>query len=130
MIVDTSALVAILTNEPEAAQFTAAIAAAPRVAMSAGTYLETAIVIDTRKNPALSRALDEFLARNGIVVEAVTPAQGKLAREAYRDFGKGTGHKAGLNFGDCFSYALAADSRRPLLFKGEDFAHTGVARAG
>jgi ribonuclease VapC len=130
MIIDTSALVAILANEPEAAAFMAAIANAPAASISAATYLETGVVIDARKNPALSRALDDFLAANAIVVEPVTPAQAKLAREAYRDFCKGSGHKAGLNFGDCFSYALAADSRRPLLFKGEDFTHAGLVRAG
>lgn len=130
MILDSSALVAILRDEPEAAQFAAAIAAAPQIAMSAATYLETTIVIDARKDPALSRAFDDFLTANAIAVEPFTPAQAKLAREAYRDFGKGSGHKAALNFGDCFSYALAADSRLPLLYKGEDFAHAGLARAG
>lgn len=130
MILDSSALVAILRDEPEAAQFAAAIAAAPRVAMSAASYLETAIVIDRGRDPAQSRKFDAFLTANAIAVEPFTPAQAKLAREAYRDFGKGSGHKAALNFGDCFSYALAADSRLPLLYKGEDFAHAGLARAG
>jgi ribonuclease VapC len=130
MIIDTSALVAILAGEPEAVAFMAAIANAPAASVSAATYLETGIVIDARNNPALSRAFDDLLVANAIAVEPVTPAQAKLAREAYRDFGKGSGHKAGLNFGDCFSYALAADSRRPLLYKGEDFTHAGVARMG
>jgi ribonuclease VapC len=127
MIIDTSALVAILAGEPEAARFMAAIANAPAASISAATYLETGIVVDSRNNPALSRAFDDLLVTNAIVVEPVTPAQAKLAREAYRDFGKGSGHRAGLNFGDCFSYALAADCRRPLLYKGEDFTHAGVA---
>jgi ribonuclease VapC len=127
MIIDTSALVAILAGEPEAPAFMAAIANASAASISAATYLETGIVIDSRNNPALSRAFDDLLVANGISVEPVTPAQAKLAREAYRDFGKGSGHKAGLNFGDCFSYALAADSRRPLLYKGEDFTHAGLA---
>jgi len=130
MIIDTSALVAILAGEPEAAAFMAAIANALPASISAATYLETGAAIDARKNPALSRALDDFLAANAIVVEPVTPAQAKLAREAYRDFGKGSSHKAGLNFGDCLNYALAADSRRPLLYKGEDFTHAGLVRAG
>jgi ribonuclease VapC len=126
MIIDTSALVAILTSEPEAAAFMAAIASAPAVSISAATYLEAGIVIDSRRNPALSRAFDDFLVANTIVVEPVSPAQARIAREAYRDFGKGSGHRAGLNFGDCFSYALAVDSRRQLLYKGEDFTHAGV----
>jgi len=129
MIVDTSALVSILAGEPEARPFMSAIANASAASISAATYLETGIVIDSRNNPALSRAFDDLLVANEISVEPVTPAQAKLAREAYRDFGKGSGHKAGLNFGDCFSYALAADSRRPLLYKGEDFTHAGLARA-
>jgi ribonuclease VapC len=128
MIIDTSALVAILAGEPEAAAFMAAIANASAASISAATYLETGIVIDSRNNPALSRAFDDLLVANGISVEPVTPAQAKLAREAYRDFGKGSGHKAGLNFGDCLSYALAADSRRPLLYKGEGFTHAGMVR--
>ena len=126
MIVDSSALVAILRGEPEQATFVAAIARAGGARLSAASYLETAIVIDRARDPVTSRALDPFLAVNDIIVEAVTSAQARIAREAYRDFGKGSGHAAGLNFGDCLTYALAADSREPLLFKGDDFNHTDL----
>ena len=129
MIVDSSALVAILRDEPEAASFAATLAAAAHAAMSAASYLETAIVIDRGRNPAQSRMLDDFIAQNAIAIEPVSVAQARIAREAYRDFGKGSGHPAALNFGDCFSYALASDKAAPLLFKGADFSHTDVRRA-
>jgi ribonuclease VapC len=130
VIVDTSAFVAILTGEPEADAFAEAIARAEAPLLSAATYVETAVVIDARRNPALSRAFDRFLEDNQLSVEAVTPAQAKIAREAYRDFGRGSGHPARLNFGDCFSYALARDKNLPLLFKGADFHHTDLEAAG
>lgn len=129
MIVDTSALVAILGSEAEADKFVDAIARADAPALSAATYVETAVVIDARRNPALSRALDRFLDESRISIEPVTPAQAKIAREAYRDFGRGSGHPARLNFGDCFAYALARDKNQPLLFKGDDFRHTDVDAA-
>lgn len=129
MIVDTSALIAILAHEPEAEAFADAIARASAPALSAATYVETAVVIDARRNPALSRAFDRFLEENRLSVEAVTPAQAKIAREAYRDFGRGSGHPAQLNFGDCFAYALARDKNLPLLFKGDDFGRTGLDAA-
>lgn len=129
MIVDTSALVAILTREPEADAFTEAIARADAPMLSAATYVETAVVIDARRNPVLSRAFDRFLEENQLSVESVTPAQAKIAREAYRDFGRGSGHAAQLNFGDCFAYALARDKNLPLLFKGDDFRRTDVDAA-
>lgn len=129
MIVDTSALVAILGGEAEADKFVDAIARADAPALSAATYVETAVVIDARRNPALSRAFDRFLDESQLTVEAVTPAQAKIAREAYRDFGRGSGHPARLNFGDCFAYALARDKNQPLLFKGDDFRHTDVDAA-
>src|SRR5438105_3023959 len=97
--------------------------------MSAATYLETAIVIDSRRNPIASRRVDEFLEEAEIAIEAVDAEQAKLARAAYRDFGKGSGHPAQLNFGDCFSYALARSRREPLLFKGDDFVHTDIRSA-
>lgn len=129
MIVDTSAFVAILTREPEADAFTDAIARAEATLLSAATYVETAVVIDARRNPALSRAFDRFLEENRLSVEPVTPAQARIAREAYRDFGRGSAHPAQLNFGDCFSYALARDKNMPLLFKGDDFLRTDVDAA-
>ena len=129
MIIDTSALIAILRDEPEADRIAEAIASAIAPAISAATYLETAAVIDSQKDPVASRQFDLLLETAGIVIEPVTAAQAKIAREAYRDFGKGSGHPAQLNFGDCFSYALAADKRKALLFKGHDFSRTDVKSA-
>ncbi len=126
MIVDASALVAILRDEPDGEDFRGLLAAADSSRMSAATLLETAIVIDSTREPRLSRLLDEFLLRSGISIAPVTESQARIAREAYRDFGRGSGHPARLNFGDCFSYALAKDVDEPLLFKGDDFHHTDV----
>ena len=129
MIIDTSALIAILRNEAEAEQFADAIASADGPAISAATYLETAVVIDSQKDPVASRQLDLLLEAAGILIEPVTAAQAQIARAAYRDFGKGSGHPAQLNFGDCFSYALATDKRKALLFKGQDFSLTDLGPA-
>lgn len=129
MIVDSSALVAILRAEPDAARYAEALAAADRVLLSAANFLETAVVVDSARSRVASRQLDEMLSVADIQVVAVTPAQAVIARKAYRDFGKGSGHPAGLNFGDCFAYALAIDSQDELLFKGDDFAHTDVLPA-
>jgi len=130
MIVDSSALVAILRAEPEQAAFARIIAQEGGGRLSAASYLETAIVIDRARDPVTSRALDTFLAANAIGIEAVSPGQARIAREAYRDFGKGSGHAAGLNFGDCLTYALAKEKSEPVLFKGEDFSHTDLESAG
>ena len=129
MIVDTSALVAILKHEPEAEAFSEAIEAAKVVRISAASYLETHIVVDGYKNPILKARLEEIFENPGIQVEPVTLEQAKIARVAYRDFGKGSGHPAGLNFGDCFSYALAREKREPILFKGDGFGHTDLRAA-
>ena len=86
-------------------------------------------MIDANRNPVLSRRLDALIAETAIVVEPVTREHAEIARAAYRDFGKGSGHRAGLNFGDCFAYALAKATREPLLYKGSDFSHTDVAAA-
>lgn len=129
MIVDTSALVAILKHEPEAEAFSEAIEAAKVVRISAASYLETHIVVDGYKNPILKARLEEIFENPGIHVEPVTLEQAKIARVAYRDFGKGSGHPAGLNFGDCFSYALAREKREPILFKGDGFGHTDLRAA-
>ena len=126
MIVDTSALIAILRDESEAKVFAEAIAAAA-CRMSAANFLEAAAVIDAARDPVASRRFDELLAAAQITIEPVTETQARIAREAYRDFGKGSGHPAQLNFGDCFAYALAKESGEPLLFKGADFHHTDVA---
>ncbi len=127
MILDSSAVIAILRAEPEAEALAKAIAAAGSRKLSAASYVEIGAVIDRAGDPVASRRLDELLEVGGIAIEAVTEAQARLAREAYRDFGKGSGHAAGLSFGDCFSYALAKSSGEALLFKGEDFHSTDVA---
>ena len=126
MIVDSSAIVAIAVGEPEAAAFVRAIASAPTRLMSAATYVETGVVIDGRNDPVLGRDVDRLLTELGISIAPVTESQARIAREAYRDFGRGSGHPARLNFGDCFSYALAKDVDEPLLFTGDDFHHTDV----
>ncbi|MEV0286130.1 type II toxin-antitoxin system VapC family toxin [Kribbella sp. NPDC050820] len=129
MIIDTSALIAILRAEPDAADFAEAIEAAPSRRISAANFLEAAVVMDSACDPVVSRRFDELVAAAEILVEPVTEAQARTAREAYRDFGKGSGHPAGLNFGDCFAYALAKEAGEPLLFKGKDFIHTDLASA-
>jgi len=129
VIVDTSALIAILRDEPDAATFAEAIAAAPAVLLSAANYVELGAVIDSARDPVASRRVDELLDVAEIEIEPVTQAQARRARDAYRDFGKGSGHPAALNFGDCFAYALATDLGEPLLFKGTDFAQTDVESA-
>jgi ribonuclease VapC len=129
MIVDSSALIAILKEEPEADGFIALIDRAPRCHMSAVTYVESAVVIDGNRDPVFSRNFDDFVEKARIHVEAVTVSQAQIARQAYRDFGKGSRHRAKLNFGDCFAYALAKETGEPLLFKGDDFSHTDVTPA-
>ncbi len=129
MIIDTSALIAILRDEPDASQFAEAIEAARERRMSAATYVELGAVIDGARDPVASRRVDELIDVAQIKIEPVTSTQARIAREAYRDFGKGSGHAAGLNFGDCFAYALAREIGEPLLFKGGDFAQTDVTPA-
>ena len=129
MIVDTSALIAILKEEPEAARFIELIDSALHCRISAANYVETAVVVDGNRDPIMSRRLDTFLQEAGVEIRPVTVEQARLAREAYRDYGKGSGHPARLNFGDCFAYALARDTGEPLLFKGDDFRHTEVTPA-
>jgi ribonuclease VapC len=129
MIVDTSALVAILRDEPEAPAFARAIAGAVTRRISAANFLEAAIVIDGSRDPVASRRFDDLLRVAEIIVEPVTEAQARIGREAYRDFGTGSGHPAQLDFGDCFAYALAKVSGEPLLFKRADFARTDITPA-
>lgn len=126
MIVDTSALVALLREEPETAAFAHLLHAAPRRLLSAASYVELAAVVDGRGDAATSGALDAWLAAWQIEVVPLTVAQARLARDAYRQFGRGSGHVARLNLGDCFAYALARDTGEPLLFKGGDFARTDI----
>lgn len=125
MIVDSSAVIAILGNEREADSLQSAIADAPTRLMSAVSYVETGVVIDSKRDPVLSRRYDDFLRSMYINIEPVSLEQARLAREAYREFGKGR-HRASLNMGDCFSYALAKEKNEPLLFKGDDFRKTDV----
>ena len=125
MIVETSVIVAILSEESDAREFADAIEEATDRRVSVVSYVEAAIVLDSRRNPALSRRLDDFVRESRVLLDPVTVEQAKLAREAYRDYGKGR-HRAGLNFGDCFAYALAKDKGEPLLFKGDDFRSTDV----
>jgi ribonuclease VapC len=129
VIVDTSAIIAILTEEDDAAAYARAIAGADVRRLSAAGYLECGIVLDAQRDPIISRGLDELIQEAEFVIEPVTERQARLARQANADFGKGSGHPAGLNFGDCLSYALALDLREPLLWKGDDFGHTGVRSA-
>ena len=129
MIVDTSALIAIIKGEPEAASMATAMEAADLLRISAGTYFEASIVTDGYRNPRLSARFDEIVEHPKVVVEPVTAAQAKIARQAYRDYGKGSSHPAGLNFGDCFTYALAREKREPVLWKGDGFGHTDLRAA-
>lgn len=129
MIVDSSALVAIFRNEPEAEAFVRAIDAAQRPRISAANFLEAAIVVDRGRSPIPARRLDDLFAELRLSIEPVTEAQAQIARQAYRDYGRGSGHPARLNYGDCFAYALARERGEPLLFKGDDFSHTDVTPA-
>ncbi len=126
MIIDTSALLAILRDEPEALSYARAIDKAPLRRISAANYVEAAAVIDASYNPIASRRFDELLREARCVIEPVTEEQARIAREAYRDFGRGTSHPARLNFCDCFAYALAKVMNEPLLFKGNDFRFTDL----
>ena len=128
MILDTSALAAIFFAEPEAVQFTQLIHDAPHCRISAANFVELAIVIEGQIGPDAGRQCDTFLRRAGVVIEPVTLDQAHLARQAFLDFGKRR-HPAGLNFGDCFAYALAKTAAEPLLFKGEDFRKTDIVSA-
>jgi ribonuclease VapC len=129
LIIDSSALIAILFAEPVAEACAKAIEAAENRRVSAVNFVETAIVIDGRRDPVASRRLDDLVRETAITIEPVDVAQAMLAREAYRDFGRGSGHPARLNFGDCFAYALARRRGETLLFKGNDFIHTDIAPA-
>jgi ribonuclease VapC len=128
MIVDTSAIVAILFDEDDAEIYARAITRAETCRLSAATFVETAIVVEAQTKNNGSRQLDAFIRRAGIAIEPVTEEQAHIARQAFIDFGKGR-HPAGLNYGDCFSYALAKATREPLLFKGKDFAKTDLTAA-
>ena len=126
MVIDTSALIAILQDEPERRVLNEAIEAAETCAMSAGSFLETSMVIESRYGPDGTRDLDLFISKARITLTSVDADQAYVARDAFRRYGKGR-HPAGLNFGDCFAYALAKMLDEPLLFKGKDFVLTDIA---
>ena len=128
MILDTSAMVAILYREPEADQFVRLIHDAEVCRISVANYVELSIVIESQLGPEGMRQAEAFFRRADLVIEPVTVEHGELARQAFLDFGKGR-HKAGLNFGDCLSYALAKAMGEPLLFKGNDFSQTDITAA-
>lgn len=128
MILDSSAVIAILFQEPEAPAFTRAITHSEDVRISAATLVEITAVLASR-SPALEAVADDLLSGFSPVVESLTERQSDIARQAYRTYGRGSGHPAKLNLGDCFSYALAKDLDLPLLYKGDDFAHTDVTPA-
>ena len=125
MIIDTSAVIAILQNEPEAASLLAALAADASRQMSTASYLEASIVIGDRRGPAGVVELDHLLSRAGVEFVPVDINQARLARDAFARYGKGR-HPATLNFGDCFTYALAKAVEEPILFKGNDFCQTDI----
>lgn len=129
MIIDTSAIIAILRDEPGAQSFAEAIETTRNRRVSAANYVEAAAVIEGNRNPIASRLFDDFFQEANFTIEPVTTEQARIAREAYRDFGKGSGHPAALNFGDCFAYALAKVMREPILFNGHDFTHTDLRPA-
>lgn len=128
MVIDTSALLAILLDEPERRAFNEAIEQAGSRVMSVATLLEVSIVIESRLGAEGVRDLDLFVERAGIELAPVDLGQAKVARRAFAQYGKGR-HPAGLNYGDCFAYALATVLGEPLLYKGQDFARTDIAAA-
>lgn len=128
MIVDTSAVMAILRKESDAPVFGAALARAPRTAISAATLVELCMIAESRAGAAAWTEVETLMADAAIEVAPFTAGQAALACEGWRRFGKGR-HPAGLNLGDCFAYALARERGEPLLFKGEDFVRTDVRRA-
>jgi ribonuclease VapC len=128
MIIDTSAIIAILFDEDDARIYAEAIAKADSCRISAATFVEIAIVVEAQTKNSGSRQLDAFFRRAGIAIEPVTEEQAHIARQAFIDFGKGR-HPAGLNYGDCFSYALSRVTREPILFKGKNLAKTDLIAA-
>lgn len=128
MVIDTSAMIAILLREPEAASFEELLAKSSLSKMSAASYVEAGIIMDRRGNPVSRALFESYLEDWSIKIEPVTMEQAIIARQAYDYFGKGR-HPAGLNYADCFSYALAKSMREPLLFKGNDFSKTDLVSA-
>ncbi len=129
MIVDSSAVIAILAGEPEAAVMTGALETASRIAIAAPTLVELYVVADRARDPRARSALDDLLREIDPRIEPFTAEHAAIARQAHRDYGRGSGHPARLNFGDCFAYALAKATGEPLLYKGDDFVHTDIRSA-
>ena len=130
MIVDSSALIAILLREPGCERLRERLLYAEgAVRLASPNYLETSIVVDGWRDPAARRKFDDLIEEFAIEIVSFTPEHARIAREAYRDFGKGSGHPARLNFGDSIAYALASSEREPLLFVGDDFPHTDIEPA-
>lgn len=128
MIVDSSAIVAILFGEEEAPRFATAMKNADELVMAAPNFVETALVSEGRVGAEMGRRLDELIKGSGVQIIPFTAEHAALARDAWRRYGKGR-HPAGLNLGDCFAYALAKETGQPLLFKGQDFAQTDIEPA-
>lgn len=128
MIIDSSVLVAMIEAEPEGPGYLTAISEATIRRLSVANWLETCLVLDNR-SPSHARKFDELITSMQVEVVPVTLDQARVARAAHRRFGRGSGSKARLNYGDCFAYALAITTGEPLLFKGEDFAHTDISPA-
>jgi ribonuclease VapC len=129
VIVDSSAVVAMIYGEDRADEIFALLQSQPGASLSAASYVEAGIVVDASGQISAAREFDDLLAALGVVIRPVTDRQARIARDAYRGYGRGSGHRARLNFGDCFSYALAIDRAEPLLFVGDDFTHTDVRAA-
>ena len=129
MVIDSSALIALLLAEPDSSRYVQAIAGTQRRVVSAPSYLETAIGMLNRSGPRAPALLDRLLVELAIEVVPFTHEQGRLAVAAFQQYGKGTGNPAGLNFGDCFSYALAKLTGDSILYKGDDFSKTDLAGA-
>ena len=126
LVIDSSAVIAMLAGEPQGDAAFDIASRTPGLIMSAGTWLETEIVIELRHSRTLTQGWGAFQQDLLLTLVDVTERQARIARDAYRDFGKGSGHPAGLNFGDCFAYALARERRLPLLAVGDDFRHTDI----
>lgn len=129
MIIDTSALIALMQREPGYQQIAQTIATNPVRRISAGTFIELWVVVYRSRSPDLLQAVDGYLNEIDLIVEPVTASQASIAQRAYQTYGRGMGHPARLNFGDCFAYALAIERGEPLLFVGEDFRQTDVTPA-
>jgi len=129
MVIDTSAIIAILNAEPEAQTFAAKLAGASVCRISAASIVEAGLVARRDPTGAWRQALEQLVTDYAIQIDPVTEHQARIALDACDRFGKGSGHPAGLNYGDCFSYALAFETGEPLLFKGDDFAATDIVPA-